>query len=115
MKCITSSQVRTQKNSRDLVTSVSLFLFSSRLMERKNFWRKTQVSPETPVWHHCLSYPQCAVYFPEPGPRAPACQMVVRIKLCPCPEGREDPENQPNRVMEIIKLVKDAFKGGEDM
>ena len=22
----------------------------------------TQVSPETPVWRHCLSYPQCAVY-----------------------------------------------------
>ena len=31
------------------------------------------------------------------GPRAPARQMVVRIKLCPCPEGREDPENQPNK------------------
>ena len=24
---------------------------------------RTQVSPETPVWHHCLSCPQCAVYF----------------------------------------------------
>ena len=23
---------------------------------------RTQVSPETPVWHHCLSCPQCAVY-----------------------------------------------------
>ena len=30
------------------------------------------------------------------GPRAPARQMVVRITLCPCLEGREDPENQPN-------------------
>ena len=27
---------------------------------------------------------------------APARQMVVRITLCPCLEGREDPENQPN-------------------
>ena len=25
--------------------------------------KRPQVSPETPVWHHCLSYPQCAVYF----------------------------------------------------
>ena len=31
-----------------------------------------------------------------PGPRAPARQMVVRIILCPCLEGREDQENQPN-------------------
>ena len=35
---------------------------------------QTQVSPETPVWRHCLSYLQCAVYFtshppnPEPAP-----------------------------------------------
>ena len=43
---------------------------------------KTQVSPETPVWHHCLSYP--------------ARQMVVRLILCPCLEGREDQVNQPN-------------------
>ena len=77
---------------------------------------QTQVSPETPVWHHCLSCPQCAVYsLPThpppnphplnrvylqctrtPGPRAPARQMVVRITLCTCLEGREGPENQPN-------------------
>jgi hypothetical protein len=30
------------------------------------------------------------------GPRAPARQMVVRITLCTCPEGREGTENQPN-------------------
>ena len=30
------------------------------------------------------------------GPRAPARQMVIRIMLCPCHEGREDQENQPN-------------------
>ena len=36
-----------------------------------------------------------------PGPRAPARQMVVRIILCPCPEGREDPENQPNMESHI--------------
>ena len=77
---------------------------------------QTQVSPETPVWHHSLSCPQCAVYsLPThpppnphplnriylqcnrtPGPRAPARQMVVRITLCTCPEGREGTENQPN-------------------
>ena len=31
-----------------------------------------------------------------PGPRAPARQMVVRTMMCPCLEGREDQENQPN-------------------
>ena len=30
------------------------------------------------------------------GPRAPARQMVVRLILCLCLEGREDHENQPN-------------------
>ena len=28
----------------------------------KSACKWTQVSPETPVWHHCLSCPQCAVY-----------------------------------------------------
>ena len=74
---------------------------------------QTQVSPETPVWRHCLSLPQCAVYFtshpptPEPapsqtdlptvhphttrtpGPCAPAHQMVVQPMLCPCHEGSD--------------------------
>ena len=48
----------------------------------------TQVSPETPVWHHFLSFPTVCS----------ARQMVVRITLCPCLEGREDPENQPDNV-----------------
>ena len=28
--------------------------------------------------------------------------MVVRITLCPCLEGREDPENQPNHLMALM-------------
>ena len=42
-----------------------------------------------------LQFWTCPFTIP-PGPRAPARQMVVRITLCPCLEGREDPENQPN-------------------
>ena len=35
----------------------------------------------------------CSIFS---GPRAPARQMVVRITLCTCLEGREGPENRPN-------------------
>ena len=45
---------------------------------------KTQVSPETPVWLHCLPSQQCAVYS---GPRAPARQMVVQLLPCLCQGG----------------------------
>ena len=39
---------------------------------------KAQASPETPVWHHCLSYPQCAVYFYH--------DHVALATLCVCQE-----------------------------
>ena len=45
--------------------------FDGTAIARQHLWmwranllkHQTQVSPETPVWHHCLSSPQCSVYF----------------------------------------------------
>ena len=60
---------------------------------------ETQVSPETPVWHHCLSYPQCA----------PARQMVVRLILCPCLEGVRSREPAKQMVYTVWLFSNQLF------
>ena len=75
------------------------FSNAARLRSRPRFPQKPKFGITASLVH--------SVQYIFAGPRAPARQMVVRIKLCPCPEGREDPENQPNRdqILEPLPLL----------
>ena len=58
----------------------------------------TRLIPGFPRNPSLASLPLLSTVCSVQGPRAPARQMVVRLILRPCLEGREDPENQPNLV-----------------